>query len=138
MKDGQWIVLLLTATGWVVLYLISRYNLNKSEASRLIDGFRERVIATEDMALQFWLKGDSDVHSFQMSLYVQRLARIAMEITQLRCTKYTYPSNTIKKLRQAVTLDADVSPVQVISPQDERSKSIMSCSIELQEHFKKP
>ena len=138
MEDNQWNVLLITATGWVVLYLISRHNLYKSEVSRLIDGFRERVIATEDMALQFWLKGDSDVHSFQMNLYIQRLARIAMEITQLRCEKYTYPSDTIKKLRQAVTLDADASPVQTISPQDKRSKSIMSCSIELQEYFKKP
>ena len=137
MTEYLWIGWLVIMLGWGVIFLIQRHYQHTSEICKLVDMFRVYVISTEDLALNYWVKTAEDIHSYQLSLNISRLSRVAMEIKQLKCSKYTYPTTLMKDFRRAVTLDAD-SHEAALPFLDERPRAIMLYSLKLQEHFRKP
>jgi len=136
LDDYKWVPWVLIIAGWFVGRYFSLSASKKSEINNKIRDFKSLVQELEVEAVNFWLQTDSIILQIQLTAKLGRVSNLANEISSVDIVNEDFPSDSIKKLRQAITkYKTSELNLRPISSVDERLFNIVNYSNSLQKHF---
>lgn len=135
MESLLWVGWFLTLLTWGVALKISLDSTKRTEINKSIDLFHSMVRDLEDDALEFWMKDDSSVHEYQLTLRLKRISAAANSIIKLDKHR-GFPAEHLAEFRKAITLNIEQRENQ-IAPNKPRIHKIMIYSVKLQDFYSK-